>query len=347
MAIQKVAGFDNDNLSMFTIVNGGSSGVSTVQARTGTKSLRIQSSGISAQTQATISYNAALATGFVYVAYYINQPLVASSLFIDILDGSTVHMRLNIKANGNWELYRGAGTTLLATGTSTYTTQTWAQAAIKFTIADSGGICQVRHNGSTTNDINFSGDTRNAGNASATGARFMSPAVGSGIAYLDDVILQDTIVQTVAVPNDDWLGDKELMYKFPNGAGSHNDFTIAGSAPAATAWESLDDVTPDDGVTDIESNTVGHKTSVAFEDIVNTAVTIVAVVSEIRAQKASAAAREVRSFAERGGNTVNGITHTLTTSWLNFQTVMATDSAGIQWTGANFNSTEFGSEVVT
>jgi hypothetical protein len=318
--------------------------VSTTIARTGARSARIfQSAGAGNVSYLQYTVNNKV-SGVIHFSWY--TPTLWSGLpIIQLLDNGTLHGEVRMRADGRFDLYTVG--TLRATGTFVYAINTHVHLQIKFTIADAGGLIELRVNGATSADATYTGDTRNGANAFITETRIghCSGAINTtGVAsYVDDVF----IVDTAGSVNNDYCGDVECRYLRPTGAGSQQDWTIAGSAPAATAHQSVNETPVDDGVTLLQTANPNDRFLLALADLSNTTPTVFAVATNLRAQKASAATREIKSTMKLGGSTTLGGLHTLSTSWLTHQDIRETDPAGNPWTGANVNASELGADLVT
>jgi hypothetical protein len=318
--------------------------IQTAAPRTGTRSLRCQTSA-SSQTSFVKYTIANTTTGVCHVAMNLGAAWLGGVSIIQLIDTATLHAELRLNAAGKFEVYSVG--TLRATGTFVYSAETWVQVQLKWTINDSTGLIEVRINGATSADATFSGDVRNGANAYVNVVQLGQQSVGVNTTgspgYLDDLV----IVDDQGSYNTGYLGDVEAKYTFATGAGDQQDWTIAGSSPAGTAYQSVNEVPVDDGVTLLESSTVSHRFLLGWEDLSNTSATIFAVATNLRAQKASAVNREIKSTAKRTSTTLGGL-HTLSTSWATYQHIRETDTEGVNpWTGTNFNSTQWGCDVVT
>jgi hypothetical protein len=345
MAIIYAEGFDDG------IMRGATGGAdaptaSTDQPRTGTHSLKtfLNASGAFDSSFYSVSH-AALATGWVYVAVYLPAAPAATARLVALLDTATVHVTLDLGTDRKLIATRNG--TALATGSFVLPTSAWTHLAIKATIADAAGAVEVRINGSPTPDIDESSvDTRNGGNASWDVTRIGwfsggNMGVNTGV-YHDDLVIQDT---TGSAPENDWLGDVECRYSFPDAAGDEQDFTVAGSRPPATAWESLDEVPADDAVTLIESNTPTDQVLLNYGAIA-AGGTIYAVIPLLRALKDGAGARSIAPREKLGTTVRNGADIALSTSWVTYQgDVWHRDPDGSVWTTSSVNSSQAGAEV--
>lgn len=343
MSVIWAEGFDDG------IMRGGLGGnnlptVQTTAPRTGTRSLRAVT-GSNGFTSVYTMPHAALATGF--TSFGMNMAsIVGGQIIWSGYDNATQHIYLVLRSDGKFEVFRSGGTSLGA-GTYVYTAGTYVHLSFKWTISDAAGVFELRINGATTPDINLSAiDTRNAANAQLTQQQvgmLNSGVNATGVnLYIDDIVLQDT---NGSAPENSWLGETEVAYLFANGAGDDADFALGGSAPAASTYESWDEVPVNDGVDMVTSATVGDKANTAFSDL-SGAGTIYAVVGLMRAKKAAAGTRNVKQSIKVSGTEVLGSEHALSTSWLTYQNVWHRDPSNAVWTTTNVNGIKAGVENV-
>lgn len=324
--------------------------VSTTDPRTGTRKLNCTQGGVFSSTYIYIDH-AAITTGWVYCAFKNNQPQwqAAHPLVSLVADaGATGHTYLWFRQDGRFELRLGA--TVLATGTYVVRAGEWIQLAIKIVIADApNGRYELRINGSTTPDINFSGDTRNGGSANWTRTYFGSWDTSQFTVLsfdFDDLIIQDNAGSS---PENDWLGDLQIDAAIADGDGDDTAWAIGGSSPAATRWQSIDELVADDAVTLVESNTVGQRNLFTFAAVPTTQTVAIFVAAMITARmiKASATARGVKQAFKSGGTLGLGAEHTLTTSYADYAHIAHDDPGGSAWTNTTFNGAQGGVEVTT
>lgn len=138
-----------------------------------------------------------------------------STSFWYVHDGVAIHLSLRMTSFGALNLYRGDGTTLLATSTATPFSigGVWRYVEVKATIDDVAGSVTVRVDG--TPIINYSGDTRNGSTATVT-TMVLFNLGNPGTTYFDDVYALDT---TGPAPYNDFLGDIVVRTLLPNGDG--------------------------------------------------------------------------------------------------------------------------------
>lgn len=317
--------------------------VSTSAVRTGTRGIRVTTGSSSFVGYYTVT-TADMATGIINFAYRAAALPGGTISLMQILDNGTVHLEIRLRADGKFDISRNG--TSLGVGTFVLAANQFVHISFKFLIHDSTGTAELRLNGAATPDINLSGqDTRNAANATISMVRLgqMTSSINTtGVAFdFDDLIVQDL---NGSAPENSWLGDSEVKYLFPDGVGDNADFTVGGSSPAATTWESLDEVPVDDGVTLVKSATVGHKVTTANQDL-SGAGTVYAVVGLMRAKKAAAGTRGVKQSIKLSGTEVLGAEHALSTSWATYQNIWHRDPASAVWTTANVNAAKPGFEI--
>jgi hypothetical protein len=141
------------------------------------------------------------------------------------------------------------GTTLLASSTNALATGSWNFVEVKLTIADSGGVFEVRVNESVW--VTFTGDTKQSSSqTTANRILFSSRSTDCGF---DDLYICDG---TGSV-NNTYLGDVRIDTVRPTGAGNYTEFGHQGSS---NNWDNVDDTTIDSDSSYNYSNTVGNAT---------------------------------------------------------------------------------------
>jgi hypothetical protein len=264
---------------------------------------------------------------------------------LQLLDGaSTVHVTITWSSQDQLlRAYRGLQTgTLLATSSQPLGAALWTFLEVKATIADSGGLVQVRLDG--TQVLSFTGDTRNAGTAEIATVRFSNHHISSGNRHtlrLDDVYVCDTS----GGRNDDFLGDVKVVTLRPNADTAQVDFTPStGSVHYALVAEAPDD---DGDASYVESGTVGHKDLYGYQDLTGSPAAIMAVQVATVARKDDAGSRSLRAVLKSGATTANGTTRVLGTSYALYDGRFEVDPAtGAAWTKAGVDALQAGVEVV-
>lgn len=125
----------------------------------------------------------------------------------------------------------------------------WQFIEVYFKIGKTDGAVQVRVNTVIKIDaVDVDTDTlvaspKRPGEADSVAFGYVRPQEYSNVWFtIDDLYLNDT---TGAV-NNDFLGNVRVKSQFPIGNGANIDFSIGGSAPAATNWQSVLNFNRDD-----------------------------------------------------------------------------------------------------
>jgi hypothetical protein len=183
----------------------------------------------------------------------------------------------------------GTGPTLAADGT-------WHRIEITYVIA-TNNLFTLYVDGTKYIDAVIVNDTNAIG--LVVGGNLLAEAQTTGTWYFDDIAINDnTGSQQNGLP-----GDAYMHFMVPAAAGDNAGGTIGGSSPAATVWQSIDEVPPDDGVTYVSLVTQSSSptTGDIFDVLCSAApsVSSVAVVQVgFRTQPASNAAMAVTARAK-------------------------------------------------
>jgi hypothetical protein len=177
---------------------------------------------------------------------------------------ATTHLTLQLNSSSQLELRRGtpAGT-ILATGTTVFTSGVFNYIEMHATIADSGGVCQVRINGSATNEIDFTGDTKNAG--TSTNIDGVKVGDGSGQLVVTDWYIANALGSS---PTNSWLGDTVVRTLAPSGDGDLSQL-VGSDGNQVSNWQQVDELPP--ATADYNgSPTVGNEDTYALADLPST-----------------------------------------------------------------------------
>jgi hypothetical protein len=346
MSILQVAGFDDGLIAPFVQIQQGNTAIAvTTNARTGSHAMMLGGSGTPI---ARVNWPVNLTTGWVYFGVFprILPPVAGTNgQYFQIQDNGTMQVQLYLRSDGRFDLYGGAGT-VVATGSYVFPPNVWGHAAVKFTIANSGGIVQVRCNGLPTNDINYTGDTQASANAFANQFQTLVHGFSMGDApdllRIDDYILQDA---TGSAPENDWLpgGDIGLYPIRVTADEAATGYTAGGTAPASTLWQSVDDPTSDELVTTIDdTGTVGDFASFEMGDLPVDVTTIHAFVAQLRAMKSDAGARSIAARWKLGATVALSGDLALSTTLNTYQGIFHRDPNGATITRANVNASKLG-----
>ena len=239
--------------------------------------------------------------------------------------------------------------TVLATGTTVFSTLSGRVLSVqaRVVVHDSTGVVQVRIDGATSNEINFSGDTRNGATGVINQIGLYQSATNENSSWTD-FIVNDT---TGGVA-DSWTGAARVVLgAFTVSGGSGQQFTPS----ASTNVSNIDDVVPglhDSDTTYNESSTAAHKDWFQLASSVFTGMSP-ASISFVRtkywARAADGGTHTMRSNAKNGGTTTNGATITLGSSYVLNEDVFYNDpNTAAAWaTFAAIYGAEFGYELVS
>jgi len=251
--------------------------------------------------------------------------------------GATQHVGIQVSTTGQVQALRGS-TVVASSAAGLIVGGNWYFIEVRATIADSGGVIEVKLNG--TQIINFSGDTKNAGTAttfdlvSLGGATTMDNAV----AY-DDFYLLNT---SGSAPQNTFLNEVVIQALMPNSAGAHTDFTPNGSA---TNYENVDEIPPS-GSDYNASSTVGAKDSYGVANLSGSVGTIFGVQENMHAQKTGVGAANLKSLVRSGGTDYTQPAVALGASPQWYGAIRETDPAtSAAWTASAVNALEVGAEV--
>ncbi|MHA1948739.1 MAG: hypothetical protein ACW99G_03235 [Candidatus Thorarchaeota archaeon] len=171
---------------------------------------------------------------------------------------------------------------------------------------------------------------------------YLGSESGSDQHHFDDFYLLDD----TGTVNNDFLGEIAIEAVLPNGAGTNSDMTPTG---AATNHEATDENPPDSDTTYVVSGTLNNKDSHATGNLTTTSISdVLGVQTNLFARKESSSTRELKDVIRSGGTDYNGsVSQGLTTSYEYYATPHDTNpNTGVQFTETNFNSAEFGYEIV-
>jgi len=280
-------------------------------------------------------------TAELFVGFARSPSTANPARIIQILGDSqaTVHLEATIDATGTVRLYRGAsdtGTLIATSAAGVWNTSAWGHFEMRAKIHDTTGVCQIRIGGTTTNVIDFSGDTKNAGTSTnIDGFRLVN--MGGAYGSLDDLHWNDALGSR----NNTWTGDCRVAPMIPDGAGSQTEF-----APSTgTNYQNVDDVPP--SATDYNGSAISGARDLYSLGNVAGAAGIAAVKTSTWAHKSDTGAKALKPALKIGSTVYYGATMTLTTSMAlqidMFENSPATSAA---WTPTEVNSLEFGAEVV-
>lgn len=348
-----MAGFEPGHTGVFsaTQVNGGGASlvVSAVDPRTGARCLASTLAGNNARAIGQVTLGAAIAE--IYFRFYLwlgvlptggaDRPLVVAAIYDNL---GTLHLWVGVSSTGLLQVRRGPSGTygsvvpgaLLASG-STLATGQYYQIEVRATIADAGGICQVRLDGLL--DIDFLGDTRNAGNANVLrvdlGAQFpnLGAAGFAGTARYDDCVINDTAGAT----QNAWPGNTGIYGLVATGPGNYTQLTPT----APPNWAAVDEVPPNDADY-VADSVVDRRDSYAMGNL-PVSGDVVAVNWIARAFQDLAGAANIARLYRIAGADYQGADMAIAIPVAYYQEVRETSPAsGAAWTTSEIDNMEVG-----
>jgi len=336
MALVLIEGFDHLTAAQLALKGWGvTAGVSSQSGRLGGQSVRTSNSTVSKTLPGSYST--------VYVGFAIkvvNFDITFIQGITNLRNGGTDVIRLKYgSASGNtvWAIYRGDGTTLLGTGTFPITVNIWYYVEMKVVFSATVGSVELRINGSATPDILVTGLNTGTTNVNAIA---LQGGYG-GYSDHDDVYVCDT---SGSAPTNNFLGDIRVQAIWPTGNG--NSSSLVGSDSNSTDnYLLVDETTPDDNTTYVQSPTGTAKDTYVYGDLTPTSGTVYGIQIVPYAQKTDAGAKGIVSVARLSTTEVDSSAHALSTSYQFFPDISETKPGGGAWTIDDVNNAEFGVKV--
>lgn len=250
---------------------------------------------------------------------------------------ATQHLTLLVNGSGLLELRRGTSAgTLLATGTTVISANQWRYYEMRCTIADSGGICQVRLDGAVTNEIDYVGDTRNAGTLTTIDAVSLRGLTNAR--YADWYICN-----ALGSTNSGFLGDVAVRTLVPTGDGATSQL-VGSDGNSVSNWQQVDEL-PSSGTDYNGTATVGQKDTYAITDLPAGVTSVYGVQVAALMAKSDAGAASAKPVTRVSGTDYAPDTIVLTTSYVESLKTWDLDPAGAAWTPAKVNGMEIGMEA--
>lgn len=281
-----------------------------------------------------------VSTIIVGFSYKANSFTFSNANFLLFRDTGSNQCGLGISSTGILIAFRNVIGTVLATSSQALSPGVEYYIEVKVTIANAGGLFEVRLNGNTTPVISFSGDTQQTANATLNEYIFTAPTGSSG-QQLDDHYALDT---SGGAPLNDYLGDQHFQTLLPDGAGNYTQWTPNG---AASNFQCVDEVPPNDDTDYVSSATAAQKDTYTMQATIGAPASIPLVVERTLARKTTAGVETYRNLIRSGGTDSPGSTVALSTSYAYYGTPFPLDPNGsVAWTQAAVDALEAGEEVV-
>lgn len=333
MALLFLDGFDAGDLATKWITTNGVFSASSSTTRFGT-GMVAASTGSDALVR-NITSSAQITLG---VAMYVSAGAPAITIRGDT--GTTTHLSIMRQSeSGVIEVRRGSSTgTVIAQGTTMIPLNTWNYIEVQATIADAGGIVRVRLNGSSTNEINFTGDTKNAGTSTNIDQVGFGTTSTSSVRFDDFYVLNST-----GSSNTTFLGDIRVHTLSPNGNGTNSQLT--GSDGNQTDNYLLVDERPFSTADYVGSPTVGLRDTYALADLPAVSQ-IFGLQNNFIGAKSDASSGNAKSALLISSTLYYGATRALGTSYVAYSDIYdANPNTSTAWTDSVVNGMEAGMEV--
>jgi hypothetical protein len=302
-----------------------------------------------------ITNETAWATGRIVVSFAIKFQNVVDP-FVGTNAGSTPFINLygtsskkqiyleRDNVTGELHLKNGSGT-ILQTSVNLLQADTWYWIEIKAFI-DNAGTVEVQVDGSSTDWIDFTGDTlvySTAALINMVQIRGDNQVYNYYFTYFDDLVIQDDD------PTNTWLGDSRVTTLFPRTDNVVELATYPSTGDDNAQFlndEGLDGPTEDDYY--VWSTTAGDEDYYNFDTIDNDDA-IHAVSLYYRARKTNTYPRTVQSLV--GANLQEGPIRELSSSYITYHDIFEyqdpTGGSEVAWDQTNLDASTFGVRVVT
>lgn len=251
----------------------------------------IRLNGGSIITPHQLAKSAPLGSDFTWHEGFMFEGLPGSdTVFVQFIEGSTVHVDLRITASGTLRATR-AGTSL-ALGTAVLSPGVYYQLGVHVLIHDSTG--QVHVSVDEVADISVTGvDTRNGQTGSCD--RFQIRGEFGWTTRHDDIHYW--------TGNDD-KGNSRVVGRLVDGDGAHTDWDLSGGSDHSAL---VDDPAPDGDATYVSSDTGGQRDSYTVAALgVDPTATVFAVLARAVTRKLDIGSRVVALFTRVAGTDFDG-----------------------------------------
>lgn len=297
-----------------------------------------------------------LKTGFARFYYYVTTHPASGSLVFAIVDSSGTNILMRLRGTGSGlRVINGPPNTQVGSD-FTVSTGAYHYIDIKLFSNSSTGTIDVLLDG--VSKVSVTG--QNTGGQDIAVFQFGSGAALTHDYYIDDVALNDSTADILG-SNTSYPGVGKIICMRPDSAGDSTQWTIGGSSPAATNFGSVNEVTPDDGVTFVESVTanqidmyncgasgIGSSDTVKAVGIgVRLANDVADVVTALQVRVESAASGTIQSSAGIAMGTTIWRTNGPSTLFNPYPIMSDATPDSVPWTKANLDSMQIGIKLLT
>ncbi len=297
----------------------------------------------------------AMPTGGNYNIVALYDPAGGTAMHIAAMLGADGSVAVGFKSINN---FTSSLTTLARSAPGLISAGTWYYIEVKVKIHVTSGYMEILVNG--TSAITYSGNTvRGSGFGAGitySAANYFThvklggtlDTVGGEPMYFDDFYYCDD----TGTVNNTYLGDIQLQAIFPNGAGSSTDWVIAGTTPATTNWQSVNEPTANDDVTFVKTVTVGAQDLYEMDNLNANATDVKGLLVNARIKKDAGTVRTystmVKDVAASGAPAAVAVRTVPSSVYVNQQDVsQVSPTTGVAWTVAGVNAIEVGIKLIT
>jgi hypothetical protein len=264
---------------------------------------------------------------------------------IEMREGGTAHLSIQMDGASRLEFRRGVGGTVMGTTTSPLVNGSYVHLAFRLKVHDTTGTLIVKVNDAT--EISLSGiDTRNGGAAGLLDSIvFISGQItfeGAWNMQYDDLYICDV----VGTLNADFRGDAKVETIYPNGNGNASQF-VGSDGNSTDNYLLVDEALPNSDTDYVDGQSVGHKDTYAMGNLVTSTGFVQGVQPCPFWKKSDAGARAACTVARLSGTEVDSSPTTLSTSYAYSPDIREERPGGGAWTFADVNAAEFGAKVTT
>jgi len=274
----------------------------------------------------------------------IRLPAIVSNVSLaSTLDSGNLQGCVLLNGTGTLSLLRGG--TVVATSVNTILANVFYFIELKHIIDNVVGLLEVRVNGAVW--ATFSGDTQETANSIANGIRLGPIFQDYDTVQFDDLYVLDGVDQSIAdpnsPPNNDYLGDHEVRFLAPIGAGNYTEFATLVGAP--THWQAEDEVPPTEDTDYVEDTIDDRRDTYAMADLPAGSYDIPGIQLIHRVKQIVGAPRKFARLIRRVSDN-QGADTALSTSYLYYLEILGGDPiAAGAWTKTNIDAMEVGQRV--
>jgi len=260
--------------------------------------------------------------------------------FLMFYNGGTEQFTIELSVSGI--MYVERGSTFIAQARRAFIEDKWYYIEVKFNAVNSIGADTfiIKVDGEEWINLPATTDCQGAGSSGVDRIYFQGACSDH---HFDDVYLLDL---TGAAPNNDFLGDIQVLLLDPDGNGNSSDF-VGIDVDSTDNFLHVDETIPDGDTSYVESSTAGHKDLYTFEDLPATPNTIFAVQTTAYQNKDDSGARTGKLITRVSSTDYEGSAFSPVEATYGFVTEIwaLNPNDSLAWEEADVNGAEFGIKV--